>query len=134
MKISFLSLLLVPCLTFSISANAITKCPVKAGTGYSAKVEKLATNASSCNQASEIVNACAMGPSMNIVTVTAAITRCEKDVSKMSQEDAQAYSYLTKKCADKYTSSTETSDRSGYLFCHLSVTKLFVELLSKEEE
>ena len=77
MKITILNLLLIPCLTFSISAHALDQCPVEFGNDdYLGKVGELATNATSCYEATEIVSACALGASGDVYTVSAANDRC----------------------------------------------------------
>lgn len=128
MKATILSLIAI-LFSFSISSYAL-ECP----TNDLDKVAQLAMKASSCYEASEIVNACALGASGDVFTVSAAIARCEKDIPTMSKKDAQTYSYLNQKCNDKYESMSGTLYMSMNAFCHLSVTRLFVELLSKEED
>ncbi|MGZ3807860.1 MAG: hypothetical protein ACXVCE_07225, partial [Bacteriovorax sp.] len=91
------------------------------------------TQSASCYEASEVASACALGASGDVYTVGAAVARCEKDMPKMSEKDAATYSYLNEKCNDKYASMEGTLYMSMNAFCHLSVTKLFDELLSKEE-
>ena len=132
MKSTFLTLTL-SLLTISFSAHAIGQCPVEMGDNYLEKVAKLATNATSCYDASAVVEACALGASGDGFTVSAAITRCEKDIPAKTRRESRTYKYLNKKCDDKYEGMDGTMYRSMNAFCHLSVTKLYVEILSKED-
>ncbi|MFA6236739.1 MAG: hypothetical protein WC635_05370 [Bacteriovorax sp.] len=125
--------LFVALFSFSISAHALEQCPVEFGQDYLEKVATLATEAESCYEASAIVNACALGASGDVYTVAFAIARCEKDIPQMSKKDLETFSYLKTKCNEKYDSMDGTLYRSMNAFCHLSVTELFVDLLSKEE-
>lgn len=137
MKISIKALtftLLSVSLFTSFSANALDACPVEFGNdNYLEKVAELATNAGSCWEASEVVEACALGASGDVFTVGAAIGRCEKDIPAMSRKDKKNYSYLKEKCNAKYDKMDGTMYRSMNAFCHLSVAKLYVDLLSTEE-
>lgn len=131
MKISVLALL---SLLFSFSANSLENCPVEFGTdNYLEQVAELAAKAENCYQASEVVGACALGASGDVYTVGSAITRCERDIPTMSKKDTETFNYLKTKCNEKYDSMEGTLYRSMNAFCHLSVTKLFVDLLSIEE-
>lgn len=130
MKVIFLSL----CLTLSISAHAQSSCPVKMGKSgydYLEKVAALATKASSCAKASEIVTACAMGTSGDYKIAYAASARCEKFMPKMSEKDTEAYDYMHGKCNEKYDPN-ESMNKSSSAFCHLSVVKVFVDILPEE--
>ena len=127
MKSSLLGLLFA---VISFSAQAVEECPVQFGNSdYIEKVAELATNSSSCYEASEIVTACALGASGDVFTVGAAIARCEKDLPTMSAADKKTYDYLNEKCSDKYSSMSGSMYRSMNVFCHLSVSKLFTDLL-----
>ncbi|MBC7538955.1 MAG: hypothetical protein H7281_09045 [Bacteriovorax sp.] len=131
MKSTILTLTFV---LFSFSAHALDNCPIEFGTeDYLGKVADIATNATSCYEASEVVSACALGASGDVYTVSAAIERCSKDIPEMSTKDTETYNYLGSKCNGKYDSMEGSMYRSMNAFCHLSVTKLFVDLLSKEE-
>lgn len=133
MKSSFLTLSLA-FFAISLSAHALEKCPVDFGQDdYLEKVADLATNASSCYEASEIVDACALGASGDVYTVGAAIDRCQKDFPVMTPEYQQNFSFLNNKCTEKYESMEGTLYLSMNAFCHLSVSKLFNELLSPVE-
>ena len=133
MKSRFLSLFLA-LFSISISAHALEKCPIDFGNDdYLEKVALLATNSPSCYEASEIVDACALGSSGDVYTVGAAIARCEKDFPVMSTQDQQTFSYLKNKCDEKYDSMEGTLYQSMHAFCQLSVSKLFSELLSPVE-
>lgn len=128
---SILSLVVV---LFSLSTHAYENCPVEFGKDdFLEKVATLATEANSCWEASEIVSACAISASGDVYTVGAAIARCNKDIPAMSKKDQETYSYLKNKCNEKYDSMEGTMYRSMNAFCHLSVSKLFVDLLSREE-
>lgn len=128
------SILSLTIILFSFSAFSMDKCPVDFGKeDYLEKVADLAINSSSCWEASEIVNACALGASGDVYTVGAAIARCNKDIPVMSEKDETTFSYLNTKCNDKYDSMEGTMYRSMNAFCHLSVSSLFVDLLSREE-
>lgn len=120
-------------LLVSFSANS-SECPVKFETdNYLEKVAELALNADNCYEASEIVNACALGASGDVYTVGAAINRCERDFPVMTPKDTETYLYLKNKCNEKYDGMDGTLYRSMNAFCHLSVTELFYSLLSREE-
>lgn len=132
MKSTILSLSFV-LFSISISAHALETCPVDFDQDYLEKVSELATNAGSCYEASQIVSACALGASGDVVTVGAAIDRCAKDIPAMSRKDQNTFSYLNAKCNAKYDKMEGTMYRSMAAFCHLSVSELFVDLLSTEE-
>jgi len=132
-KSTILSLTFV-LLSLSLSAHALDQCPVEFGSeDYLDKVAQLATNSSSCYEASEVVSACALGASGDVIMVAAALNRCERDMPVMSEKDQQTISYLKTKCNDKYDSMDGSMYRSMKAFCHLSVTTLYVDLLSTEE-
>lgn len=132
MKKSILLLTIALCASFS--AHALDKCPVDFGNDdYLQKVSDVITNSASCYEASEVADACALGASGDVYTVGSAIARCEKDIPAMSEKDAKTYSELNQKCQDKYSSMEGTLYMSMNAFCHLSVTKLFNELLSTEQ-
>lgn len=133
MKVTILSLIIAVA-TYSMAAHSMDQCPVEFGTdNYLEKVAELATNAGSCYEASEVVNACALGASGDVYTVGAAIGRCEQDMPEMSQKDIKTFAYLKNKCNEKYDSMDGTLYRSMNAFCHLSVTMLFNNLLTTEE-
>ncbi len=129
MKKSFLLAAIALCTIFS--AHAMDKCPVQFGTDdYLGKVADLITNSSSCYEASSIADACALGASGDVYTVSAAINRCKKDIPKMSAKDQATHDSLMQKCNDKYAHMEGTLYRSMNVFCQLSVAKLYNELLT----
>lgn len=118
----------------TLGAVHADECPVEFGNDdYLEKVAELATNANSCWEAKNVVSVCAIGASGDVYTVGAAIERCEKDIPAMSKKDQETKSYLHEKCNAKYADMEGTMYRSMNAFCHLDVSELFVNLLSKEE-
>lgn len=119
---------------FTMSVFAVDQCPVEFGTeNYLEKVAEVITDADSCYTASDLADACALGASGDVYTVGAAITRCEKEMPIMSKADAKIYKTLKSKCEKKYSKLEGSMYISMNAFCHLQVTKLFQELLSREE-
>jgi hypothetical protein len=128
------SLLILSLLVLGTTAHALDKCPVEFGNGdYLEQVSQKITEAGSCWEASEIADACALGASGDVYTVGSAIARCEQDMPVMSQSDAAMYSTLNNKCTEKYSKLEGTMYMSMNAFCHLQVTRLFLDFLSHEE-
>lgn len=126
--------LLIALLALGSTVNAMDKCPVDFGANdYLEQVTQMIANSGSCWEASEIADACALGASGDIYTVGAAVARCEKDMPIMSKEDAMMYKTLNNKCTDKYSKLEGTMYMSMNAFCHLQVTRLFLDILSHEE-
>ena len=119
---------------FSSVASALDNCPVEFGNeDYLEKVAETITASDSCWAASEVANACALGASGDVYTVGAAIARCERDMPVMSKADATMYKTLNDRCTEKYSKLDGTMYLSMNAFCHLSVTRLFLDLLTHEE-
>lgn len=128
------SILIIALLAIGSVANALENCPVDFGTvNYLERVGQIITDSGSCYEASEVADACAIGASGDVYTVGTAIARCEKDMPVMSKEDATMYKTLNDKCTDKYSKLEGTMYMSMNAFCHLQVTRLFLDILSHEE-
>lgn len=125
---------IITLLTLCSSLQAMDNCPVTFGsTDYLEKVSNIISSSSSCYDASQIASACALGASGDVITVSAAIARCEKDLPVLSNEDANLYKKLNDKCDEKYSKLPGTLYLSMNAFCHLKVTELFLDITSQEE-
>lgn len=110
-------------------------CPVKyADPAYLDKVSAAIRATSSCDKASEIAEACALGASGDAFTVPVAERKCGLDFwKKLSSQDKKVYNQLQAKCDEKYKGQDGTMYISFQAFCRLSVAKLYSELYTPAE-
>jgi hypothetical protein len=79
-------------------------------------------NAKSCNEATEIANACAWGSSLDVSTAGAAFNVCAKELIKQSPNKKVSELLVTMRntCTAKYAKLQGTMYRSMNAYCHLS--------------
>lgn len=110
-----------------------SECPVEFGSdNYLDDVQKIIKTKKSCSEASEIVEACAMGSSMDVQFVSAALNQCSKRINGSTSVKALAKT-SNELCIKKYKKSEGTLAMSARAFCQLEVAKLFDNLLSPAE-
>ncbi len=79
-----------------------------------------------CFQASQIVEACGAGSSMDNMTTAAAIEVCDKQTGKLSKSDASLKKLMLKRCDKECDPQNDgTLCISAQSFCHLDVSKFF---------
>ena len=126
------SLLTLSAVLFSVSAFSMDNCPVAFNNpNFIDTVISLTAKTSNCDEAAELVSACALGTNADVEIVGAAIKRCEKGVV-MNKTDKSVYTFLNSKCSNKYASKEGSMYSSFTAFCKLSVTNLFTNLLSND--
>ena len=127
------SFLIAALLVFGTTLHAMENCPVELDENYLDKVAQIITDSASCWEASEVADACALGASGDVYTVGAAIARCERDMPVMTPADSTMYQSLNDRCTEKYSKMEGTLYMSMNAFCHLDVTRLFLNILTHEE-
>ncbi len=110
------------------------ECPVTDLNDYQVNVVALISAAKTCREASDIAESCAMGSSMDVGTVGAAMTVCEVDFGKkLKPSEKKTYSSLLQKCNAKYAKMQGTMYVASAAFCRLSVSQLFSNLYTPAE-
>ena len=127
--------LALPLVLFSGSFAHAAECPVEMLTdGYLDNVEKAIASKTSCYEAVEIAESCAMGSSMDSAIAGTAEVKCTATFQKkLNRADARTYASLQKKCNDKYKDMQGTMYISAAAFCRLNVSQLYSNLYTPAE-
>lgn len=134
MKTLILSLTLLMSVS-AFSADPITEEPKCAASGSGIDptyVIQQVKMASSCYDASQIVEMCAAGSSMDTQTTAAAIEVCDKLVGKLTPSDASLKKTMNERCAKVCNPRTDgTLCLSMISFCTLDVSKFISRVNNK---
>jgi hypothetical protein len=119
---------------FSAPRTFAMDCPVKFGTeGFSDQVNKAIEAQKTCQEASSVTEACAMGSRMDAGFVASALKICNKRIDHANSKTQKLMAATVQLCVKKYAKSEGTIAISSRAFCSLSVARLFDELLETPE-
>lgn len=108
-------------------ASAEIKCAANPNEGIGIDpeyIEKQVKEAKSCYEASNIVESCGAGSSMDSMTTSAAISLCDKLTGKLSKADANLKKLMGDRCSKVCNPQTDgTMCISQQAFCRLDVSK-----------
>jgi len=121
---------------FLLAGSALaTECPFQiASDNYVEDVLSAIDKAETCNQASELAQACALGSSIDTTIAGQAEQKCDADFQKkLSKTERTTYDRLQKKCLKKYEAMEGSMYRSFHAFCRLRVAELYSTLYTPAE-
>ena len=103
---------------------------------YMTNVIDAVEKATSCYEAADIAESCAMGSSMDVAITQPAIKICAADFSTelgKNANDLNAYNKLQDRCEQKYRNMQGTMYRSAAAFCTLDINRLYSLLYTVAE-
>ena len=105
-----------------VSPGLAEKCPVS---GYE-QIEKLLTEAPSCDRAMALMAACSLGGSGDVGTGQIVTKKCEGIfLNKLSEPERRSYHRKVGACRDKYARKSGTIYRSMAAFCVAEVAQAY---------